>query len=396
MTDGIESLLDWLAQGAPTAARAEEILEQLCRRIEACGVPLWRVSVFVRTLHPNIMGRRFTWQADKPVETSEAPFELMQAEEYLESPVVRVFRTGEQLRRRICDVDCPMDFTVLRDLAEDGVSDYIASPLRFTNGEIHAVTWTTRRAGGFTDEHAGALARVVPGLARLAEIYALRRTARNLLDTYVGAHAGERILRGQIRRGDIETIHAAIWLSDMRAFTALADRLDPAGLTHLLNRFFDAQVPAIARHGGQVLKFIGDGLLAIFPVAAGDTDGDAACAAALDAAREARTGIAALEGADAAPGVERVRFGLALHIGAVLYGNIGGAERLDFTCIGPSVNLAARIEKLAGELGRTLLASAEFAARCPALVPVGRFSIRGLEAAQRVFGLAEEAHAAER
>ncbi len=278
----------------------------------------------------------------------------------------------------------------------DGVTDYIASPLRFTNGEIHAVTWTTRRAGGFTDEHAGALARVVPGLARLAEIYALRRTARNLLDTYVGAHAGERILRGQIRRGDTETIHAAIWLSDMRGFTALADRLDPAGLTHLLNRFFDAQVPAIARHGGQVLKFIGDGLLAIFPVAAGDTDGAAACAAALDAAREARTGIAALEGAGAAPGVERVRFGLALHIGAVLYGNIGGAERLDFTCIGPAVNLAARIEKLAGELGRTLLASAEFAARCPALVPVGRFSIRGLEAAQRVFGLAEEAHGAER
>jgi adenylate cyclase len=396
MTDGLESLLDWLAQGAPTAARAEEILEQLCRRVEACGVALWRVSVFVRTLHPNIMGRRFTWQPDASVETGEAPFEIMQSEQFIGSPPVHVFRTKEPVRRRICDPACPMDFPVLHDFVADGVTDYIAAPLRFTNGETHAVTWTTRAAGGFSDENVRVLDRIEPGLARLAEIYALRRTARNLLDTYVGAHAGERILRGQIRRGDTETIHAAIWLSDMRGFTALADRLDPASLTHLLNRFFDAQVPAIARHGGQVLKFIGDGLLAIFPVAAGDTDGGAACVAALDAAREARTGIAALEGAGAAPGVERVRFGLALHIGAVLYGNIGGAERLDFTCIGPSVNLAARIEKLAGELGRTLLASAEFAARCPALVPVGRFSIRGLEAAQRVFGLAEEAHAAER
>ncbi len=396
MTDGIENVLDWLAEGAPTAATAEDILDQLCRRIAACGVPLWRVSVFVRTLHPNIMGRRFTWQPDKPVEMSAAPYRVLETDSFLKSPVVHVYETKEVLRRRICEPDCPMDFEVLREFMADGVTDYIAAPLRFTSGEIHAVSWTTRAAQGFSDEDAVALARVAPGLSRLAEIYALRRTARNLLDTYVGAHAGERILRGQIRRGDTETIHAAIWLSDMRGFTALADRLDPAQLTHLLNRFFDAQVPAIARHTGEVLKFIGDGLLAIFPVAEGDGDGAAACEAALAAARESRAEIAALEGAHATPGVERVRFGLALHIGTVLYGNIGGAERLDFTCIGPAINLAARIEKLAGELGRTLLASADFAVRCPALVPVGRFSIRGLEAAQRVFGLAEETGAAER
>ena len=392
----IDDVLDWLALGAPTAARAEEILDQLCRRIEACGIPLWRVSVFVRTLHPNIMGRRFTWQPGKPVETSAAAFTILDSEDFLRSPVVRVYETTERLRRKIASPDCPTDFAVLSDFAADGVTDYIASPLRFTNGEIHAVTWTTRANGGFSDEDVAALARVEPGLARLAEIYALRRTTQTLLNTYVGPHAGERIMRGQIRRGDTETIHAAIWLSDMRGFTALADRLDPANLTHLLNRFFDAQVPAISRNGGEVLKFIGDGLLAIFPVADGDRDGGAACAAALEAARDVRAEIAALETSHAVEGVERVRFGLALHIGTVLYGNIGGPERLDFTCIGPAVNLAARIEKLAGELGRTLLASDEFAARCPSLVPVGRFSIRGLETPQRVFGFAEEAQAAER
>ncbi|HUB96719.1 MAG TPA: adenylate/guanylate cyclase domain-containing protein, partial [Stellaceae bacterium] len=255
--------------------------------------------------------------------------------------------------------------------------------------EIHVVSWTTREPRGFTDAHIAGLAVVEPALARLAEVMALRRTTRNLLDTYVGTHTGERILKGQIRRGDTESIHAAIWLSDMRGFTALADRLSPTTLVGLLNAYFDAQVPAIARHGGEVLKFMGDGLLAIFPVADGERA--AACGAALDAAREARSEIATLDRSHGIEGVDRVRFGLALHVGEVLYGNIGGATRLDFTCIGPAVNLAARLEKLAGELGRTLLASSEYAAFCPTLTPVGRFAVRGIDAAQRVFGLPEEA-----
>ena len=396
MGERLESVLDWLAQGAPTAASAEDVLEQLCLRIEAFGIPIWRVSVFVRTLHPNIMGRRFSWQPGKKVDVGSAGFQILDTEVFLASPVVRVYDTNDVVRRRLCAPDCPMDFPILQEFVADGVTDYAAAPLRFTNGEIHAVTWTTRAPGGFSDDDMAALHRIGQGLARITEIYALRRTARSLLDTYVGSHAGERILRGRIRRGDTERILAAIWLSDMRGFTALADRLDPAALTELLNRFFDAQVPAIAKHGGEVLKFIGDGLLAIFPVDWSDRDGAFACEAALEAAREARAQITELEDSHAIPGVDRVRFGLALHIGAVLYGNIGGSDRLDFTCIGPAVNLAARIEKLAGELGRTLLASADFAARCPALVPVGRFSVRGLDAPQRVFGLVDEAQEAER
>ena len=329
------------------------------------------------------------------VSIGEAPYEMMESEMFRLSPVVRVYDTGKTLRRHICDPAVPRDFTVLDELAGDGVTDYIAALLTFTNGEIHVVTWTTRAQGGFTDAQIAGLAMVEPPLARMAEIMALRRTTRNLLDTYVGAHTGERIMKGQIRRGDTEAIHAAIWLSDMRGFTALADRLPPATLVRLLNAYFDAQVPAIARHGGEVLKFIGDGLLAIFPVR--DGDDAASCNAALAAAHEARAEIAVLDSGHGIDGVERVRFGLALHLGEVMYGNIGGATRLDFTCIGPAVNLAARVEKLAGELGRTVLASAEFAARCSsALMPVGRFSVRGIEAALRVFGLPEEADTADR
>ena len=383
----------WLAEGAPTAARAEDILQQLCERICACGIPLWRTAVFVRTLHPHIMGRSFTWFPDKGVATGQAPYQIMDEDAFRLSPVVRVYQTGMPLRRRLADPDCPMDFSILEGFRAEGVTDYLASPLRFTNGEIHVATWTTRAPNGFGEAQMKGLEAVVAPLARLAEIYALRRTAQTLLDTYVGPHTGERILKGQIRRGDTEAIQAAIWLSDMRGFTALSDRLPPASLVRLLNQYFGAQVPVIARHGGEVLKFIGDGLLAIFPVEPGDDRGTRACAAALEAAKAARQEISALgQAGDAIEGVDRVRFGLALHIGEVLYGNVGGETRLDFTCIGPTVNLAARLEKLAGELGRTVLASTEFAERCSgALVPVGRFTVRGIDTVQRVFGLAEEA-----
>lgn len=364
------------------------MLGQLCERLAACGLPLWRVAVFVRTLHPHIMGRRFMWRPDAPVEVASAPYETLESDEYRKSPVVRVYETGLPLRRRLADSDCPMDFAILRDFIADGVTDYLASPLHFTNGEIHVATWTTRAPGGFTDRQIAGLEAVVAPLARIAEIFALRRVGGTLLDTYVGRHAGARILAGQIRRGDTEAIHAAIWLSDMRGFTALADRLAPQLLIGLLNRYFDAQVPAILERGGEVLKFMGDGLLAIFPIAPDDPDGSAACAAALAAARDARARIAALGKTEDANGV---RFGLALHLGELLYGNIGGESRLDFTCIGPAVNLAARLEKLAGELGRAILASGDFAQCCPGeLVPVGEFALRGFEAAQRVYGLADE------
>jgi adenylate cyclase len=253
------------------------------------------------------------------------------------------------------------------------------------------VTWTTRRDEGWSDAHLDALQSVGPPLARIAEIYALRRTAGNLLDAYIGRHAGDRILAGQIRLGDTEAIEAAIWLSDMRGFTVLADSLPPRNLIALLNRYFGCQVPAILAHGGEVLKFMGDGLLAIFPLVGGEADKRRICEEALAAAGEARAQIAALadfatDDAHSAP-----RFGLALHRGEVLYGNIGGGNRLDFTCIGPAVNLTARLETLAGRLGRSVVASRDFAASCGAgLVSIGEFELPGFANPENVFGLAEE------
>ena len=162
---------------------------------------------------------------------------------------------------------CPIDFDVLRDLRAEGATDYAAFPLIFTDGTIHVATWSTRQPGGFTPQQFADLQSVIAPLARVAEIRALRRTAGNLIDTYVGHQTGERILAGNIRRGYVEAIRAAIWLSDMRGFTALSERLPPQDLIDRLNRYFGCQVPAILDHGGEVLKFMGDGLLAIFPIA---------------------------------------------------------------------------------------------------------------------------------
>src|SRR6202167_1315683 len=284
----------------------------------ACGVPLWRVAVFVTTLHPDVMGRRFLWQAESGVTTSHALHDLTETDDFKRSPFSTVYATRIPLRRRLADTDCPIDFDVLRDLVDHGGTDYAAFPLLFTDGSIHVATFATQQAGGFSAAQFSNIESIISPLARVAEIRALRRTAGNLIDTYVGHQTGERILAGKIRRGYVEAIRAAVWLSDMRGFTAVSEQLPPQALIDRLNRYFGAQVPAILDHGGEVLKFMGDGLLAIFPIAA-DGEPDAVCSGALSCAREFCTRIAELP--PPAENEAPMRFGLALHVGEVMYGN---------------------------------------------------------------------------
>ena len=387
-----KSIVDWLADGARSAPRPEMALADLCDHLVQAGIPLWRVAVFVRTLHPEIMGRRFIWQLGAGVTITEGLFDLLETDQFRNSPFVAVIKSGRTIRRQLADPDNAEEFSIFRDLRAEGATDYLATPLIFTNGSVHVATWSTQQVGGFTDAQIAGIETIVRPLARVAEIRALQRTATNLLDTYVGHHAGERILAGRIRRGYTEAIHSVIWLSDMRGFTSMADQLPPQMLVDLLNRYFDCQVPAILKHGGEVLKFIGDGLLAIFPLAEGTVDAREACDSALAAAREAQVNIDAIDTIDTPTNIGQVhgiRFGLALHLGEVLYGNIGSGNRLDFTCIGPAVNLAARLEKLAAGLGRTIILSAEFAQHSQVdLEPLGEFAVAGFAAAQKTFGLA--------
>lgn len=380
----------WLVDGARSASKSEDVLTEMCVRLSACGLPLWRVAVYVNTLHPQILARRFLWRPGAHAGVDEAPFAFATNVGYRDSPITRVRSGGETIRRRLADPDCPMDFEILKELRAEGVADYLAAPLRFTNGEIHVASFTTQQAGGFSPAQFDAIEAILPPLARVAEVRALRRTAVNLLDAYVGHDAGERILGGRIQRGDTETIRAAIWLSDMRGFTKLADAIAPKALIERLNLFFDCLVPAIEAEQGEVLKFMGDGLLAIFRFA-DETEIDAACARALRAARQARARIEALPALSEGEAEAPLRFGLALHVGEALYGNIGGGGRLDFTCIGPAINMAARLEKIASKLGRVIVASGAFAQRLPEdFSSLGAFELAGFRNAQDVFGLRED------
>ena len=383
------SVIDWLIDGARTEHTPQDVVAELCDRLVAGGVPLHRVAIFVRTLHPNVMGRRFLWRHGQAVQVSERPHAMLEEDTYLASPIALVFDGHGTVRRRLVDPACPNDFRILEELRSEGVTDYLIQPLEFSNGEIHAVSWTTTRAEGFAQEHIAALEAVVAPLARMAEIYGLRRTATTLLDTYVGRHAGERILQGRIRRGDIDRIEAVIMLTDLRGFTILSDQLPGDQVIGMLNSYFDCLVPPIERQGGEVLKFIGDGLLAIFPVAG---DAGAACESALAAARQAQLGIAAANVQRQQAGEPVQRYGMALHLGDVLYGNIGSAGRLDFTTVGPAVNLTARLETLARDLRRDLVVSAGFASRCPeALQSLGTYQLRGFRHPHEVFAPASDA-----
>ena len=301
-----------------------------------------------------------------------------------------MFGEGRESRHRLDDPESRR-IPFLDEMRAEGVTDYIALPLLATDGTVHATSWTTREPGGFSDLQLDGLRALMPPLARLVEVTGQRRRASVLLDTYVGNRAGERILGGQIRRGHAETMHAAIWLSDLRGFTALSDRLPAETVVDILNHYFDCQVSAVSsRMAGEVLKFMGDGLLAVFPIAEADGDIHQVCSRVLEAARESRASVEALQ-YPIGDAVERFRFGVALHVGKILYGNIGGGNRLDFTCIGPAVNLAARLEKIAGKLHRTVVASGAFAGICAGgWTDLGEFPIAGFSKAERVYGLADE------
>ena len=393
MTEEFQSLMDWLIGGVRSETDPKAVMAECCERLVAAGLPLWRTGVFIRTLHPEIFGMNFVWKPGAEVEVGTVDFTIVDSDAFNSSPLKIVFQEGIEVR---CRADDPRAsrFPIIGELAAEGVTDYIALPLLFMDRSINSSSWTTKQEGGFTDAQLAALRTFIPALARYCEITQSHRIATTLLDTYVGNRAGTKILGGQIRRGHTESMHAAIWLSDLRGFTALSDRLPAETVVDILNQYFDCQVAAIRNHGGEVLKYMGDGLLAVFPIDEYVGDSQQVCARVLEAARESRASVLDMEYAVGETN-EKFRFGVALHVGHILYGNIGGGNRLDFTCIGPAVNLAARLEKIASKLHRIIVASEGFAGICSGgWQDLGEFPIAGFSMAQRVYGLTDETPAA--
>ena len=378
----IEPLVDWLDNGAPPTRQPQDMLREMCRRLVARGVAVSRVGVFVRTLHPNVAGRAFFWREDREeVELDSADYSWFGTEDHLKSPIHAVWSTNSESRRRLADPACPMDYPVLADLRAEGATDYLAVPLRFLSGEVHAATFATRRAGGFTDAEVAALRRLLPPFTRVAEIYANMRKARNILDAYLGAAAGEKVLAGQIKRGDAQDINAVIWFCDLRDSTPLADSMSRQDFLRLLNEYFECVLGPVLEREGEVLRFIGDAALAIFPVG---EDPRPACAAALAAAQEALARMDKLNKNRPRP----LRFGIGLHLGELTYGNIGTPTRIEFTVVGAAANEAARIESLCKHLQVDLLVSDRVARALPGKWrSLGEHTLRGVGDKMELFTL---------
>jgi adenylate cyclase len=277
----------------------------------------------------------------------------------------------------------------LKQLKAEKATDYVALPIIFTTGHVDALSVVSDQPGGFARQDLDRMFLLQFAFARIVEIHALRDIAIHLLDAYVGHAAGQRILAGEIRRGDGQTIDAAIWFCDLRGFTRASDRLPRPVLIALLNDYFGAMGSAVAAEGGEILKFMGDAMLAIFPAASPDDRREVA-GRAVRAAHAARDAIGALNAARAADGRPTVRFGLALHFGDVMFGNIGASARLDFTVIGPAVNHAARLEKLTAAIDCPIVLSSQIAELLSSdqLVPLGRHALKDIDEPQAVFGLA--------
>ncbi|WP_436642198.1 adenylate/guanylate cyclase domain-containing protein [Microbaculum sp. FT89] len=365
--------------GKPTFG---ELLDALSRGLSELGVPLWRTFVGIETLHPVHSGRTVTW-AEGRIDTRQRDREgVTRQPDYLNSPVRLVDESRAPLRIRLNETDS--DMPTLAALKRGGGTDYVIHPLPFIDRNRTAViSFATQAPDGFgqrdLDRITAAVAVIGPQFERLA----VREIAVNLLDTYVGPRSGRRVFEGLINRGDLLTVSAAILFADLRDYTALSERMPGPATVRLLDAWFDVLGEPIEKQGGEILKFLGDGVLAVFPGA----DAQEACRAALEAAADTDRNFYRVADAANLPRDE-IEYGIGLHYGDVGYGNVGTRTRLDFTVIGPAVNLTSRLQDLSKRLPHTVLASAAFAAHVPdVMIPHASHDLRGIAEPVEVFTL---------
>jgi adenylate cyclase len=370
-------IVEWLTNGTRDERFIDNIFAALCQRLQGAGIPVKRATLHFLIHHPQWLGARMVW-ADgmREAEIARVDYDVRGRSEYIGSPASEIHEGAAEVRENLeRDPSLGRRHAIYDEMRANGLTDYVAWPLYHTLGKRHLVTFATDRPGGFDDAHIERLKQLMPLLALVSEIRIKNRLARTLLETYVGSHAGDMILAGATRRGSGTTVHAAIMICDLRDFTRISDNWPRDDVIDLLNGYFDALSEPIERHGGEILKFIGDGLLAIFPLTQ-----PSACANLLRAVAEAREALAAQSENNGATGRAPLDYGIGVHVGDVMYGNIGSRSRLDFTVIGPAVNMASRLEALTKQLGRKVLLSRAFADLVEGefdLERVGEHAVRG-------------------
>jgi adenylate cyclase len=402
----------WLVLEAHRAASIGEVLHGFVCRLNEAGLDLLRLNLQVRPLSPQVSAAIFAWtpsergpalsalarivdstreQLDGGVVTlTSLGHGAFQSEAFRVSPFFPIVIGGAvEVRRTLTPDQTTFEFPILRDLHELGGTDYLARPISFHETALGAISITTQRPGGFSEAELELFRSTLPALSLALSPRIVSYAMHALLGAYLGPKTAERVLAGQVQRGDVEEIDAVVWFSDLRGFTPMTAGASPRDLIAWLNEYFAAVARGIGKHDGEILKFIGDAILAVWPVAVSRSP-EATCRAALAAARDANAELDSLNQTRSARGLPLLEHGIGLHIGPVQYGNIGAEKRLDFTVIGSAVNMASRLEGATGKLGLRVIASAELAAQAPgALTRVGEVELKGLPGKQAVFGLAD-------
>jgi adenylate cyclase len=392
----------WAVHQGLRGAGAYALFDGYCQRLVIHGVPLWRAQAGMQTLHPHWGAYSYLWRRDlNAIQPEQHARSDMGNPQWLRSPMYDLIRranAGENnpsMRRHLDAGPDQRDFAALDEFFGQGATDYFAQLFSFgesgdpSQGTGAIYSFTTDRASGFDDNDMALLQSTLPALSLAMKAHASHEIGSALLRTYLGQETGRRVHAGAIERGSVETVHAVLWFADIRGFTAMSDSSPGAVVIDLLNSVFEALAAALRSRSGEILKFLGDGMLAT--LAFDERDRATACRAALDAAAEAISAIAALNATRTAAGLPAVTVDLALHVGDLLYGNVGAADRLDFTVIGPAVNEVVRIEAWCEPLQHAVLASAEFAAALEdtdnRLISLRCYELRGVREPKEIFGL---------
>ncbi|MDI7861667.1 adenylate/guanylate cyclase domain-containing protein [Rhizobiaceae bacterium n13] len=379
----LERVSRWLKQAALSGASLDEVVEGFCERLSASGLPLVRIHLSFSMLHPLYDALGFTWHRGQGIsmERFRKSPDPAKMDHFLRSPYYYLLSNNLEFLRRRIDPDVPSEFPIFDDLKPLGATDYIAFLQPFGSEVDRGMlgSWSTDAVGGFTDEVIEALFKVQNSLAVAAKMAVLDKLADNMLTTYLGGNAGRRVMSGQIRRGDGETIRAALVMADMRDSTNIADREGRQAYIDTLNDFFDAIATPFNRNGGEIVSFIGDGFIAVYPCGRHKEPSQKAAQAAMKAVRQAMLRMEELNAARKADGLREIRFGIGLHMGNVMFGNVGLNDRLTFSAFGSAVNEVQRLQTLTKKYELQVIASQEFANYCGGdWAKLGDETLRGL------------------
>jgi adenylate cyclase len=395
VSDTVQQISDWLVRQGLKGADFESVVAGFCERLVAAGIPLERGMLAMRTLHPEIDAHSFIWRPGQPLETANFGMDSNPAPQFAGSPLNYLLSQADrmELRRRLAGPGAELDFDVLREFAAEGCTDYLIQKVPFSvtigGGRPTGMlcSWLTRAPEGFSERDLSALRRLSLRLGLAVSNILQREITLNVLDTYVGKDAGDRILRGEIRLGSMREIDAVILFADLRGFTALADSMEGAEVVALLNEYFELIVPPIVERGGEILKYLGDGVLAIFALS--EMPKAEVCRGGLDAAVAALENVSEFNAGRKEAGLPLMSLDIGVHLGRVQSGNVGASNRFDFTVIGTAVNEASRLEAMCDALGGHLVVSETFARAAEScrerLVPLGRHELRGVRGAQELY-----------